>query len=154
MQFNSNNEEKGTENFNKIKQDSILLELLYRSLYILKKKFEKFKKEIKSIYIKYYPEQNKSLSQYDFPIIKILNFFPLLQEIFEKIKITIPRINDLKTIFNYDITKFDKNSKEHLESINLMEKSLFSKNKINLEKYNKNFYTKKIEPIVDYFLFE
>ena len=140
------------ENLNKIKIDSIRLEILYRSLYILKKKFEKFKKEIKSIYIKYYPEENKSLSEYDFPITKIINFFPLLQEVLEKIKITIPRINDLKEIFNYDISKFDKNSKEHLESIKLMEKILFEKNKINLEKYNKKFYTKKIEPIVDYFL--
>ena len=149
MQNQINNSQ---ENLNKIKIDSIRLEILYRSLYILKKKFEKFKKEIKSIYIKYYPEPNKSLSQYDFPITKIINFFPLLQEVFEKIKITIPRINDLKEIFNYDISKFDKNSKEHLESIKLMEKNLFEKNKINLEKYNKKFYTKKIEPIVDYFL--
>ena len=148
---NSINDNK-KENLNKIKLDSIHLEILYRSLYILKKKFEKYKKEIKSIYTKYYPEQNKSLTQSDFPIIKIVNFFPLLQEIFEKIKITIPRLTDIKTLFNYDISKFDKNSKEHLESIKLMEKNIFLNNKKNLEKYNKIFYSKKIEPIVDYFI--
>ena len=148
---NSINDNK-KENLNKIKLDSIHLEILYRSLYILKKKFEKYKNEIKSIYTKYYPEQNKSLTQSDFPIIKIVNFFPLLQEIFEKIKITIPRLTDIKTLFNYDISKFDKNSKEHLESIKLMEKNLFLNNKKNLEKYNKIFYSKKIEPIVDYFI--
>ena len=140
------------ENLNKIILDSIHLEILYRSLYILKKKFDKYKKEIKSIYTKYYPEQNKSLTQSDFPIIKLVNFFPLLQEIFEKIKITIPRLTDIKMLFNYDISKFDKNSKEHLESIKLMEKNLFLNNKKNLEKYNKIFYSKKIEPIVNYFI--
>ena len=148
---NSINDNK-KENLNKIKLDSIHLEILYRSLYILKNKFEKYKNDIKSIYTKYYPEQNKSLTQSDFPIIKIVNFFPLLQEIFEKIKITIPRLTDIKTLFNYDISKFDKNSKEHLESIKLMEKNLFLNNKKNLEKYNKIFYSKKIEPIVDYFI--
>ena len=148
---NSINDNK-KENLNKIKLDSIHLEILYRSLYILKKKFEKYKNDIKSIYTKYYPEQNKSLTQSDFPIIKIVNFFPLLQEIFEKIKITIPRLTDIKTLFNYDISKFDKNSKEHLESIKLMEKNIFLNNKKNLEKYNKIFYSKKIEPIVDYFI--
>ena len=148
---NSINDNK-KENLNKIKLDSIHLEILYRSLYILKKKFEKYKNDIKSIYTKYYPEQNKSLTQSDFPIIKIVNFFPLLQEIFEKIKITIPRLTDIKTLFNYNISKFDKNSKEHLESIKLMEKNLFLNNKKNLEKYNKIFYSKKIEPIVDYFI--
>ena len=139
------------ENLNKIKLDSIHLEILYRSLYILKKKFEKYKKDIKAIYTKYYPEKNKILDQSDFPIIKIVNFFPLLQEIFEKIKITIPRLSDIKMLFNYDISKFDKNSKEHLESIKLMEKNLFANKKKNLGKYNKLFYSKKIEPIVDYF---
>ena len=148
---NSINDNK-KENLNKIKLDSIHLEILYRSLYILKKKFEKYKNDIKSIYTKYYPEQNKSLTQSDFPIIKIVNFFPLLQEIFEKIKITIPRLTDIKTLFNYDISKFDKNSKEHLESIKLMEKNIFLNNKKNLEKYNKIFYSKKIEPIVDYLI--
>ena len=83
---------------------------------------------------------------------KVVNFFPLLQDIFEKIKITIPRINDINSIFNYDISKFDKNSKEHLESIQLMEKSLFANNKKELIKYNNKFYTKKIAPIADYFL--
>ena len=148
----NNRSYNSTKNINKIKIDSIHLEILYRSLYIIKKKFEKFKKEINSIYIKYYPEQNKPFDQNDFPIIKIVNFFPLLQEIFEKIKITIPRINDINTLFNYDITKFDKNSSEHLESIKLMEKSLFSQNKKDLIKYNSKFYSKKIEPIVDYFI--
>ena len=72
MQFNSNNEEKGTENFNKIKQDSILLELLYRSLYILKSKFAKYKKDITSIYLKYYPNPTNTKN---FPIINIFSFF-------------------------------------------------------------------------------
>ena len=148
----NNHAHNSTQNISKIKIDSIHLEILYRSLYILKKKFEKFKKEINSIYIKYYPEQDKPADQNDFPIIKIVNFFPLLQDIFEKIKITIPRIHDINTLFNYDISKFDKNSKEHLESIKLMEKTLFSQNKKELIKYNSKFYSKKIEPIVDYFV--
>ena len=139
---NSINDNK-KENLNKIKLDSIHLEILYRSLYILKKKFEKYKKEIKSIYTKYYPEQNKSLTQSDFPIIKIVNFFPLLQEIFEKIKITIPRLTDIKTLFNYDISKFDKNSKEHLESIKLMEKNIFLNNKKIWKNIIKYFIQKK-----------
>ena len=133
MNTNINNSQK---NIIKIKSDSIRLELLYRSLCILKKKFEKFKKDINQIYHKYYPEKNQSLEQDDFPIIKVVNFFPLVQEIFDKIKITIPRIHDINTIFNYDKSKFDKNSKEHLESIQLMEKTLFSHNKKELMKYN------------------
>ena len=148
--FSYNN--NSTKNINKIKLDSIHLELLYRSLYIIKKKFDKYKTEINSIYTKYYPGPKNSVNQNAFPITKIVNFFPLLQDIFDQIKITIPRIHDIYTLFNYDISKFDKNSKEHLESIKLMEKSLFANNKKDLIKYNNKFYTKKIEPIVDYFI--
>ena len=148
--FGYNN--NSTKNINKIKLDSIHLELLYRSLYIIKKKFDKYKTEINSIYTKYYPGPKNSANQNSFPITKIVNFFPLLQDIFDQIKITIPRIHNIYTLFNYDISKFDKNSKEHLESIKLMEKSLFANNKKDLIKYNNKFYTKKIEPIVDYFI--
>jgi hypothetical protein len=44
----------------KMKADSIRLAILYRSLYILKVKFEKYKKEVNQVYDKYYGGEKKN----------------------------------------------------------------------------------------------
>ena len=133
----------------KIKSDSIRLAILYRSLYILKKKFEKFKKEVNNVYDKYYGGEKKKLESYDHRVIRIANFFPLVQEIFKEMLITIPRIINPSDIFYFDIVNFDPNDATHTESIKLMEKIVLDRN--NLEKYNKIYYNRRIKPLVESF---
>ena len=133
----------------KIKSDSIRLAILYRSLYILKKKFEKFKKEVNNVYDKYYGGEKKKLESYDHRVIRTTNFFPLVQEIFKEMMITIPRIINPSDIFYFDIVNFDPNDASHTESIKLMEKIVLDKN--NLEKYNKIYYNRRIKPLVESF---
>jgi len=134
----------------RMKSDSIRLAILYRSLFILKYKFEKYKNEVNKVYDKYYGGEKKKLESYDHRVIKTANFFPLVQEIFNEMKITIPKIINPKDIFYFDIVNFDPNDKNHTESIKLMEKIVLNKN--NLDKYNKIYYTRKIKPLVDLFL--
>ena len=134
----------------KMKSDSIRLAILYRSLFILKYKFEKYKKEVNNVYDKYYGGEKKKLESYDHRVIRTTNFFPLVQEIFKEMKITIPKIINPKDIFYFDIINFDPNDPNHTESIKLMEKIVLNRN--NLEKYNKIYYTRKIKPLVDNFL--
>ena len=134
----------------RIKNDSIRLAILYRSLYILKYKFEKFKIEVNKVYDKYYGGEKKHLEACDHRVIKTSNFFPLVQEIFKEMKITIPRIINPSDIFYFDIVNFDPNDKSHTESIKLMEKIVLDKN--GLEKYNKIYYLRKIQPLVEIFL--
>ena len=134
----------------RMKADSIRLAILYRSLYILKIKFEKYKKEVNKVYDKYYGGEKKHLESYDHRVIKAANFFQLVKEIFEEMKITIPKIINPSDIFYFDIVNFDPNDPSHEESIKLMEKIVLSKN--GLEKYNKIYYNRKIKPLVDAFL--
>ena len=134
----------------KMKADSIRLAILYRSLYILKIKFEKYKKEVNQVYDKYYGGEKKHLESYDHRVIRTSNFFPLVKDIFEEMKITIPKIIKPSDIFYFDIFNFDPNDPSHTDSIKLMEKIVLSKS--GLEKYNKIYYNRKIKPLVDKFL--
>ena len=134
----------------KIKSDAIRLAILYRSLYILKQKFEKHKNGINKLYDKYYGGEKKKLESYDHRVIKTSNFFSLVFEIFGEMKITIPKINDPKEIFNYDVANFNPNDKSHTESIKLLEKIVLDRK--NIDKYNKIYYLRKIKPLVDSFL--
>ena len=134
----------------KMKADSIRLAILYRSLYILKVKFEKYKKEVNQVYDKYYGGEKKKLESYDHRVIRTSNFFPLVKDIFEEMKITIPKIIKPSDIFYFDVFNFDPNDPSHTESIKLMEKIVLSKS--GLEKYNKIYYNRKIKPLVDKFL--
>ena len=124
--------------------------IIFSSLYILKKKFEKFKNEVNGVYDKYYGGEKKKLESYDHRVIRTTNFFPLVQEIFKEMLITIPRIINPSDIFYFDIVNFDPNDATHTESIKLMEKIVLDRN--NLEKYNKIYYNRRIKPLVESFL--
>lgn len=94
-------------------------------------------------------EERKKLESYDHRVIRIANFFPLVQEIFKEMLITIPRIINPSDIFYFDIVNFDPNDATHTESIKLMEKIVLDRN--NLEKYNKIYYNRRIKPLVESF---
>ena len=134
----------------RLKADSIRLAILYRSLYILKVKFERYKKEVNKVFDKYYGGEKKNLESCDHRVIKTTNFFPLVKDVFDEMKITIPKIINPSDIFYFDIFNFDPNDPSHTESIKLMEKIVL--NRKNLEKYNKIYYNRKIKPLVDAFL--
>ena len=147
---------KNSKKFNNIessniaKNDSIQLALLYRSLYILKKKFSKFKSEINNIYNRYYGGDKLTSKSNDHHFIKVYNFFNLVYDVFKEIKITIPKFNAPIDVFNFDIKNFDYNCDAHKNTIKLLEKMIF--NKFELEKYNRIYYEKKIKPLKDSYI--
>ena len=75
----------------------------------------------------------KFTSHFDHRIIKLPNFFPLVQDVFKEMKITIPRILNPTDVFYYDKINFDPNDTSHTESITLMQKIL-SERQISKEK--------------------
>ena len=144
----SNKKKYNEKQIEKLKSDSIRLAILYRSLYILKYKFEKYKNEVNNVFDKYYGGEKKKLESYDHRVVKTSNFFSLVIDVFKEMKITIPKIINPSDIFYFDIVNFDPNDQSHTESIKLMEKIVLSK---NLEKYNQIYYNKRIKPLVDLF---
>ena len=147
--FNENNQ--FSSNLNKIqKQDissknkeeildmelkNIQMLILHRSLYILKNKFEINKKEIEIIYQKYRDD--------NFMKIKCINvdyLFDLFKEIMDTTQFTmLPYVNfnelisaDLMTELNSDKTK-------------AILKALIKFTKINIEKYNRIYFEKKMK---------
>ena len=148
---NSNENNQFSSNLNKIqKQDissknkeeildmelkNIQMLILHRSLYILKNKFEINKKEIEIIYQKYRDD--------NFMKIKCINvdyLFDLFKEIMDTTQFTmLPYVNfnelisaDLMTELNSDKTK-------------AILKALIKFTKINIEKYNRIYFEKKMK---------
>ena len=148
---NSNKNNQFSSNLNKIqKQDissknkeeilhmelkNIQMLILHRSLYILKNKFEINKKEIEIIYQKYRDD--------NFMKIKCINvdyLFDLFKEIMDTTQFTmLPYVNfnelisaDLMTELNSDKTK-------------AILKALIKFTKINIEKYNRIYFEKKMK---------
>ncbi len=81
------------------KEDSIEFVTVYRSFYILKKKFDKYKDDISKIYTKYFIKDKNTLNNFRFKTIKISSFKPLLQQICNSINMSIIKISSLNELF-------------------------------------------------------
>lgn len=138
-----------TSHFTIPKTDSIPLVILYRSLYIVKQKFQKYKSQITEIYNKYSlenikseivnPSQNKILQIK----INISSFTSLVNELLPLISIIIVPIKNPNELFIYDYISPTK-QKELNEKIT---DKLYDFLLENLHKYNELYYNKKIYPI-------
>ena len=134
------------QNFdNENKEGSISLITVYRSIYILKKKFEKYQNEISKIYTKYFVKDKENFTNFRFKIINLSSFKPLIEDISRISQFSIIKLDSTNELFISDYMNEEK----------IKEKFKFALEQItnyiteNLEKYNEIFYNKKIKPVLE-----
>ena len=134
------------QNFdNENKEGSISLITVYRSIYILKKKFEKYQNEITKIYTKYFVKDKENFTNFRFKIINLSSFKPLIEDISRISQFSIIKLDSTNELFISDYMNEEK----------IKEKFKFALDQItnyiteNLEKYNEIFYNKKIKPVLE-----
>ena len=144
--FKANDYETNENLLNNSKENSCETQILYRSIYIIKKKFEIYKTKINEIYKKFNINEFDDNLGMNFYIININNFELLIREIFKVINCIMIQINNPKNIFisNLYLTKEIKNEMNHIFQI--MKNYLLQNN--NIEKYNHIFFNKKIKPLL------
>ena len=135
-----NNQQNNFSNDN-----SINLILIYRSLYILKKKLEKYKEGLDNIYsnlfVKDFPDRlNNKLK-----IIKINSTKDAFYNFLNFLNISLIKINQINEIFVADLISTNKQKDNLDSSVDL----LYNFVTANIEKYNKIFFEKKIKPLIE-----
>ena len=126
-------------------EDSKEIITLYRSLYILKKKFEKYKNEISKIYTKFFVKDKNNYNNIRCKIIKISSFKQLLEEICHLVNMSIVKISSSNELFISDLVVQNIQNEKLNESIEQINKYITDK----LKYYNNIFYSKKIKPAID-----
>ena len=122
-------------------EDPVFTSILYRSLYILKKKFEIYKNEINKLYILYFVKDKNNYNNIRNKIIKLSSFKQLLEEIFNLTNISIFKMSSLNELFVINCIP-EINRKERLNKA--IEKiNNFISDKI--QKYNEIYYNKKLK---------
>ena len=133
------------------KTDSIPLIILYRSLYILKQKFSKFKPQIVEIYKKYSINHIDNILPSDESIknnllqikIELFSFKSVLKDLFPIINMLIVAIANPNELFKYDFI-----SPQQIESLNKkITEQIYQYISDKLQKYNELYYSKKIYPL-------
>ena len=127
------------------KEESVDFIILYRSLYILKKKFEKYKEDISKIYTKYFVKDKNNYNNIRCKIIKISSFKSLLQQICNLVNMSIIKISSLNELFVSDLVSQKIQQERFNESID----QIYNYISNNLKKYNEIFFNKKIKPIIE-----
>ncbi len=126
-------------------EDSFEILTLYRSIYIIKRKFEIYKIQIKQIYNKYNINEFNNNIGINFYIINTDNFNLIAKEIFDTINCFIIQIHNPKDIFT-NLFLTNEKKKEMNNIINKIQNFLLQNN--NIQKYNEIFFTKKIKPLL------
>ena len=127
------------------KEESVEFIILYRSLYILKKKFEKYKEDISKIYTKFFVKDKNNYNNIRCKIIKISSFKSLLQQICNLVNMSIIKISSLNELFVSDLVSQKIQQERFNESID----QIYNYISNNLKKYNEIFFNKKIKPIIE-----
>ena len=140
---NNNNElnvsgsslEKSQENLIEMEQKNIHMLILQRSLFIMKRRFEKGKKDIELVYEKYKDSNYKRLK-----CISTVKLFDLYKELMDTTQINIlPYVNFNELITADLMTGFNE------EKSNTMINALVQFTQKNIEKYNTIFYENKMK---------
>ena len=120
--------------------------ILYRSLYILKKKFSSKKEIIKRIYNSFNLDPNENVEKYSSYQISIDNFEIVAKTIFEKSNILLTIVDNPKDILLSNIFLNLNKKVEEMTAIfkEIKEYILDEKNSL-VKKYNSLFYEKKIK---------
>ena len=118
-----------------IEKDTIHSIILYRSLYILKRKFELHKSSINSLYAKY--NTNKTLTL--LPIDKLIS---LLSSIMSNCEFAVVPYGNITEVFTADLIAMVDPSKTAMMTAQIVNYMI-----ANVEKYNMIFYNKKMNAI-------
>ena len=120
--------------------------ILYRSLYILKKKFDSRKEIIKKIYDSFNLDPNENVGKYSSYQVSIDNFDIIAKTVFEKCNILLTILNSPKDILLSSLFLNLNKKIEEMASIfkEIKEYILDEKNSL-VKKYNSLFYDKKIK---------
>lgn len=125
--------------------ESISLIIIYRSLYILKHKFQQFKPQLIEIYKKYSQSKINTKEQNAPLLIKvnISSFNNILKEILSLINMLIVQIKNPNELYIYDYISPEKQKTLNENITEIIYKYIIDK----LKKYNELYYNKKIYPL-------
>ena len=149
--FSINNNDKTMSDYelNEISLENILL---YRSLYIIKRKFEIYKNVINEIYNEYDVNIDKINNH---PKINVEDFDKIAFKIFDKINCFIINNNNAKDIFFNNLIDNGNNKDKMKDIFSYIKNLLIEDDYKNLKKYNEIYYNKKIKPFekksIEYF---
>ena len=120
--------------------------ILYRSLYILKKKFESRKEIIKKIYDSFNLDSNENVEKYASYQVSIDNFDIIAKTVFEKCNILLIILNNPKDILLSNLfLNLTKKVDEMVSIFREMKAHILDEKKSLVQKYNSLFYDKKIK---------
>ena len=120
--------------------------ILYRSLYILKKKFESRKEIIKKIYDSFNLDSYENVEKYASYQVSIDNFDIIAKTVFEKCNILLIILNNPKDILLSNLfLNLTKKVDEMVSIFREMKAHILDEKKSLVQKYNSLFYDKKIK---------
>ena len=121
--------------------------ILYRSLYILKKKFQLKKPKIRSLYNSFNIDKNSNVAQYNSYQVNIENFVIICETIFKECNILLTTLTNPKDIFLSNIfLNMNRKINEMNGILNDIKTYITEQNNSLVKKYNNLFYNKKIKP--------
>ena len=118
--------------------------ILYRSLYILKKKFELKKSKIRALYNSFNIDKNSNVTLLNSYQVNIENFVIICETIFKECNILLTTLTNPKDIFLSNIFLNIKRKTNEMNSIlNDIKIYITDENNSLVKKYNTLFYEKK-----------
>ena len=121
--------------------------ILYRSLYILKKKIDLKKPKIRTLYNSFNLDKISNVAQYNSYQVNIENFIIIAETIFKECNILITTLSNPKDIFLSNIfLNMNQKMKEMNAILSEIKSHITEENTSLVKKYNNLFYEKKIKP--------
>ena len=121
--------------------------ILYRSLYILKKKIDLKKAKLRTLYNSFNLDKNSNVAQYNSYQVNIENFVIISETIFKECKILITTLSNPKDIFLSNIfLNMNQKMNEMNAILNEIKNHITEENTSLVKKYNNLFYEKKLKP--------
>jgi hypothetical protein len=127
--------------YNSEKEDSGFTLISYRSLYLLKKKFEKYNSEINKLYTVYFFKDKNNYNNIRHKIIKITSFKQLLEEVLNLTNISILKITSLNELFISNLIPENERQEKVNKSIDEINNFILDK----IQKYNEIYYNKNLK---------
>ena len=123
--------------------------ILYRSLYILKKKIDLNKPKIRTLYNTFNIDKNSNVIQYNSYQVNIENFVIISETIFKECNILLTTLSNPKDIFLSNLfLNINQKISEMNAILNEIKNYITDENNSLIKKYNNLFYEKKIKPFI------
>ena len=127
--------------YNSEKEDSGFTLISYRSLYLLKKKFEKYNSDINKLYTFYFFKDKNNHNNIRHKIIKISSFKQLLEEVLNLTNISILKITSLNELFTSNLIPENERQEKVNKTIDEINNFILDK----IQKYNEIYYNKNLK---------